>query len=504
MAMTIPIDNRVATLTPGGRVAAWLRLFAIEMRRTPALYAGLLIVALTAWVMWERLPVGVVRWSEVSRSAGDGMIPASSIAAGIGAYVARHDERLHLDDQLAQTAFGQGRRDLLSLLATLVWCLVAYLVPIAGFFGYAAVKATWAGPQWGYVAIPAAAIALAVAGGWLVGTLWLNRFAVLVAVGAALAVHGFYPLSGRLRTEEVADPAGNTYLSITDSWYQNLFPHEMLDYSDVPSMVGWAAAWLLGISALFLCVSWWWRHRSVVALVGFAAAALVSGPAAAALVDQEPVNWAERSAAAAVDPVCETRLDGDIVVCMHPQDLALMDDVAGTVERLVVPIAGISGEPLRFVNQAQQQDPGTIYLYVYDKQDLQYQVTSTIARDVVNDSSVTLPFMTGSAQYVVLAWLLDEAEISPEEATEHQYLQPVFVIYRNDLAHAAGVTDPMEFNRFFETYAGDDRAEVQALEADLNAAIERFAALPDDERRAWLEANWDALVANQLTLEDLP
>lgn len=39
---------------------------------------------------------------------------------------------------------------------------------------------------------------------------------------------------------------------------------------------------------------------------------------------------------------------------------------------------------------------------------------------------------------------------------------------------------------------------------DLSPYVERFAALPDDERIAWLNANWDALRAGDLTLEDLP
>ncbi len=43
-----------------------------------------------------------------------------------------------------------------------------------------------------------------------------------------------------------------------------------------------------------------------------------------------------------------------------------------------------------------------------------------------------------------------------------------------------------------------------ALNAEMNAAAERFAALSSDEQRAWLEANLDALRAGDLTLEDLP
>lgn len=503
MAASIPIDDRMQPPTMAGRAVAWLRLFAIEMRRTPALYAGLMIAAITAWSMWTTLPSGVVRWDEVSHSAGTAMIPVSTIAAGIGAYVARRDERLHLDDQLAQTAFGQARRDMLSLLATLVWCLVAYLVPVGVFFAYVATKATWAGPQWGYVTITAATIVLGVAGGWFTGAVFRNRFSMLVAVGAALAVHGFYPLSGRLRTEEVTGPDGGIYFDTTDGWYKNLFPYEVLDYYDVPSVIAWGAAWLLGIGTILLCVAWWWRHRSLAAIVGLSVAALVVGPAAAELVDQEPANWLARSEASYVDPTCEARLEGAIKVCVHPANEALLDDIADVIEPLIAPIAGIPGVPTTFVEQQPSAaNPGVVMFYAYDEADLEFHVISSVLRELMNNPDAAMPDMTGSAQYVVLAWLLQEAGISPDEAATSHYLPPLPLLQGYEEALAAGITDPAEINRYFES--NRNQVDFDAFRAEVASAVDRFAAMPDEERRAWLEANWDALVTNELTLEDLP
>jgi hypothetical protein len=54
----------------------------------------------------------------------------------------------------------------------------------------------------------------------------------------------------------------------------------------------------------------------------------------------------------------------------------------------------------------------------------------------------------------------------------------------------------LAFNSFAEAHA---RIEPETL-----AAADRFGALPPEEQRAWLEANFAALRAGELTLEDLP
>lgn len=45
-------------------------------------------------------------------------------------------------------------------------------------------------------------------------------------------------------------------------------------------------------------------------------------------------------------------------------------------------------------------------------------------------------------------------------------------------------------------YRSDDPA--------ISAAADRFAALPTEAQRAWLELNWDALRAGELTLDQMP
>lgn len=57
---------------------------------------------------------------------------------------------------------------------------------------------------------------------------------------------------------------------------------------------------------------------------------------------------------------------------------------------------------------------------------------------------------------------------------------------------------------FFLPWGTTSQEQIISREEALQEAVDRFAALSSGEQRAWLEANWDALRAAELTLEDLP
>lgn len=504
MRMSIPTEKRAPAPSLADRSMAWSRLFLIEMRRSPAIFTALAIAAVTAWLIWDQLPVGVVRWREVSDFSSHAMLPASGIAAAIAAFLAGRDQRLRLEDQLAQTSLGTPRRDVVAMFAAVAWCLIGYLVIVAGFFLYAAREATWGGPAWALVGLTAVTIVLGISLGWLVGVIFRNRFSPLIAFVLMIGLNAAYSLTADLRRTPIQQIDGGTSFSIHESRIRVLSPYELLDLHDLGFIMIPAFAWILGISVLLASAAWWYRHRRIASLVSLSVAAMVSGVSAADLLANDPhtgpAHW--RTARAYVEPVCETRLQGAISVCLHPEDTVLLDDVAGTVERLMSPLAGIPGVPVRFENQSQQQDTNTIYLYVHDAQDLEFHVTTTVLRELMHDQNGQWMQQTGSAQYVVLAWLLQQAGISRQEASEMHYLRPLPLVQATDDAIAMGVTDPMELNRFFET--NTSQGDVSAFEAEIDAAIARCVALPEAERRTWLEENWNDLRAGNLTLEDLP
>lgn len=503
MRMSVPIEDRPSTRrgSVGQAMRGWLRLFLIEMRRSPARVGAIAMAIMTAWLMWQALPVGVVRWLEVSRSGADPvMIPASAIAAGTAAFVAGRDSRLRLDEQITQTAVGSFRCDILAFLVTLIWSLAGYLVVVAGFFGYAVFKATWAGPGWSFVTLTLAMIAFGTAVGWLVGTVFRHRLSPLVAIAVTLGVLTFDGLTTQFRMTEQVMPNGDTVYSYPDSWYKNLLPLDMVDYyarADVSTLMPLGIVWLLALAVVLMSAAWWWRHRSVVAVASLAVALVVSAVAAKGLMNWEPVPRSIRSVY--VQPVCEKRLNDQIYVCMHPADTALLADAADAIADLVAPVAGIPGVPTRFEGQQSERldDSPVVLFYVHDAESIPWQLQNSVLRELLHNPAG--PYGTGSAQYVVAAWLLDEAGISRQEARETHLLMPLPFIYSTDADRALGITDPMMQGR-----NGPDAAELDAFEVEIDAAIDRLSALSPAQQRSWLEVNWDALRAGELTLEDLP
>src|SRR5690606_2634629 len=53
-------EDRFPALSPRAKVVQSLRVLELEIRRSPAVIAALVIAIVTAWVMWEALPKGVV------------------------------------------------------------------------------------------------------------------------------------------------------------------------------------------------------------------------------------------------------------------------------------------------------------------------------------------------------------------------------------------------------------------------------------------------------------
>lgn len=47
-------------------------------------------------------------------------------------------------------------------------------------------------------------------------------------------------------------------------------------------------------------------------------------------------------------------------------------------------------------------------------------------------------------------------------------------------------------------------SDLKQFQIDQRAALDRFLALPDDERDSWLSANWDNLRAGRIQLEQMP
>ncbi len=155
---------------------------------------------------------------------------------------------------------------------------------------------------------------------------------------------------------------------------------------------------------------------------------------------------------------------------MHPAYQAALPDAAAIVESVARPLRGIPGVPVRA-----KQGPGGDVLPscmltfsmrqapAYDK--LPVQIAGALVRDPdgvagCRGNSDTCYSDAQRVQDVIGAWLVQQA----------------------------GFTDQ----------GGS------ILEPDQRAALERFSALEPSTQRRWLEANYAALRAGRLTLEELP
>lgn len=188
-----------------------------------------------------------------------------------------------------------------------------------------------------------------------------------------------------------------------------------------------------------------------------------------------------------------------------------MDATADVVASVVEPLSRVPDTPGLFIEGIGEDayDHDGVPFHFHDMTtiaDDQMQVMLT--HDVVRskrDETTALPFPS-SAQYVVSEWLATDAGIERKVYTGDD-ISPMF--FDSDRARSLGMT----FDEYSRHYYGEPRDQATMAREESNRreysrkfhdAIRRFSSMPDAERTAWLAANWDALIAGELTLKDLP
>lgn len=172
---------------------------------------------------------------------------------------------------------------------------------------------------------------------------------------------------------------------------------------------------------------------------------------------------------------------GEVVeVCVHPAHTARLGDAAATMDELLTPIAGLPGVPTRVEEDAPwgQGDDSPGFFGFQD-----WILHQSIGMAVLPGDPEAELWPWDVPQLVILTWLGERAGI------ENPILKEIF---------------PSEIA--VDTSQGfmPDEQALAELQPKMEAAVERFTALGPDAQRAWLEANWDALRAGELTLEDMP
>lgn len=494
----------------GSMVVRCLRLLALELQRGTGTVCAAAIAIATFWIMWQALPNGVVYWEGVNRSAGMAMAPVAALAGGIAAWEASRDHRRDTTEQMGTTSFPRWAPQSMSVLAITMWAVTGYLVVAMGLYGFAGIRATWSGPEFGYPILVVGALVGAIGFGWLVGTIWRRTIAPLMVVvviwGGDLiwettnglrSIFGYGSSGFEVSPEQINSanppqpPSGLETFFQNDGAWRYLVPSEYVSEQVITTNVtGWAVLWMAGLGVVFFLIARWWQRRSVAVGMLILVALVVASMGGAGAAAKYDFHWGIR---AEQDPpqVCTTRLDGALTVCLHEKQEALLPETADIVAHLLTPIADRTWVPMRWESGSSEARgnlaEGIALINFYDRDEIEsLELHERILMNLLAYPGGDYYGITGG-DYVVLTWLLHEAGISREEAVSRGVLPDVPVEEVRQMSRYENLPDPVALDA-----------------AAVDAAIERFLALPDAEREAWLDANWIEVFMGTLTLEDLP
>jgi hypothetical protein len=388
-------------------------------------------------------------WARSSVQLGLMFVVVAFAMCGVGAWAAGRAGRQQIEELLTTTPRPAPLYDITLWAGTTVWGLAACLAAGAYVFVVTQREATWGGPVSAPIVVGLLAIVASTAIGYLGGTLIPGRFAApLVAVawsGAALfmgtrssAVAYLSPLS--------MDPRGNG-------------PYDL--FYRAPSVpVVQMSLWLAGLAGCGLAAVALRRRKTL--LVAFTLAAALGVTTSGAILTMQAFvhpPW-ERTYAGqplvSYEPVCVERA---IPVCVHPAYEMYLDDTADRIGRLVEPLLGIPGAPVRaeqLPSRVGLRSDGTLEILPGDF------VVEHAAYDLVRDRGTNL----NPAQFAIAYWLLDRVD-----------------------ARGARMVDML---------GG------QQPDAATTAAAARFSSLDQAEQHEWLERHYSGLRAGRVTLDDLP
>jgi hypothetical protein len=489
---SMPLD----TLQPDARGTRWLDsirgillLLWIEFRRCGGYWMLLLILPLVWFMNQTSDDNGVVLWFQMSIVTFRSYVVIGPLTAGLAAWLVGRDHRRRTGGLVESAPMQPFRRDLILLAAAAGWGLVAYSLVAAWYLGRGALFATWGDPDLAWLAVGALAIVVHVALGFLIGRVIRGRFAALIAV--ALPIGFAIGVDVYRRSTEFDMGNGMGMATSYEQPLRALSPFSLsLDF-DADGIVrfgetytGESLLWLAGLLGFMLAAIALIRHKtSFIGMAGLGVSLIVAAAGAQSLLYDGDTDEYVESRVEPFEWSCGT--EAGIEVCLHPAYEARLDDVTEKMSHLVAPVAGLPGVPMRWEQAARWE-----------------------SKNERNDGTGTFHWDRWSNDHSLISSLVDELFTSGYEDRNASQLVVITA-----LAERAGITDPVPWPYGWpsevtiiqsEAVFGPSEAELAAFEPEFDAAVDRFLALTPEEQRAWLEANWDALRAGELTLDDMP
>lgn len=473
-------------------MSAAFRLFAIESRRTFALWLIPVIVAASWLIVGGPITTGIALWVDVSVAILNSVIFAGPMIAGAAAWMAGREERLSMSELLGTTPRSAITRDLASWSATAFAGVVAYGLVVLYVAAMTMSKPSWGEPYSGPIVVGLLAMVAHAATGFAFGRYIRSRYtapmlAILLFLGQVYV--GWMAGGNPLMT--------GSFLSRLDSWFGELrylspvatTQHNVF-YGIWPNLALSQAVWLIGVAAVALSLVAL-RDRVTLTTVTLTIAGLilaVGGGAATAMGTPSQImdfsnNAEETIPRVPYEPECA---EGTVTICVHPAFAHWLPELTARTDRVLAPIARFPGLPTVAEQWGPQREdvPGHVGINIDTYESSINQSVGNIESCALygcgeqdgNDGSVKCP---------------DEG-CTPSKGD----LETTEVIHRW-LWQQAGLAPP-------ETLYMDGDPVLQSRWDRLTPYVDRFAALSPEEQRAWLEANFAALQAGELTLEDLP
>lgn len=485
-----PASSVTRPLTPA-RVIATIRSFLIllwlEIRRSQGYWLLPVMIGIGVYAPSIGHAPNIVLWPDMSMATLQSYVVVGPQAAALAAWLVDRERRRRLRD-LVESFPGDGfRRDLLSLGAASFWGLAGYAGVATWFCGQAALRATWGAPDVGLMSTGAIAVIAFAAIGVVIGRLVRSKFGPLLA----LAVTFFLTMGVDLVKVTYDDGSNRNPVQLLMPYGLSSVSYPSVFYRENQGYTAEVGFWMLALVGLLIALIALLRARRARSWLFLAATVLLAGTFAGPLIDPA-LTWGPRSwTPIPYTPVCESR-DG-FEICVHPAYESELDETAEQVNSMFGPIQGLDGVSSRW----DQADPSRGGDYdepgVIDGVGYQYGLISSIVAIFPIPGDSSQHGQRPASQLVIMDWLVQQSGLSLP-----------------DLHGSGWFGWPSEISIQSQEYGGEimgvgpDEEDMADLQLSMDAAVARFAALPEFEQRAWLEENWDALRDRKLSLEDLP
>ena len=434
----------------------YVRLVLIELRFSYAwLFMPLAVVAaiwfFNAW-LWQPDR----RWDLISSNIAQSFLLIGPAGAMWSAFVTGREGRSRLSDLSASMPVRSLPRHLLVIETPVVGCVVAYTLGALAMMVWYGRRVTWGGPDWALIGFGALVVLTCGVIGAAAGRVLLHRFVPIIVSGSIFL---YFVMSWSM--SNLGDSLrGWALLSYPRDgmriWSPLMTYPPEISANEPPLAAGYlicASVIALALAAL-LGSHGRWKFAApfaLAAIVGFGGALPMT-----TITDEDramAIAALQEGSIPVEDPplVCA----GDVITtCLHQIDARDLDQASAAAEALLGPVQGLPGVPHTIEMRADLKSEPGILRSVMAGQEIDAMQLSHVVIPAIFDADGNGRLLS-PAEQVIAAWLM----------------QPVVPI-----------DWPMQVAR----------------------EAEDFAMLPPEERRAWLEANWEALRAGELTLEDLP